>query len=63
MVQKIYSKMHPVSCKNTHHDVTDLVNRGMIKDILRTEQNFSTKYKFCLPVPQMTHLFCGGGNL
>ena len=55
--------MHPVSCKNTHHDVTDLVNRGMIKDILRTEQSFSTKYKFCLPVPQMTHLFCGGGNL
>ena len=26
-VQKIYSKMHPVSCTNTHHDVIiDLVN-------------------------------------
>ena len=26
VVQKIYSKMHPISCINTHHDVTDLVN-------------------------------------
>ena len=25
VVQKIYSKMHPVSCTNTHHDATDLV--------------------------------------
>ena len=24
--------MHPVSCSNTHHDVTDLVNHGMIKN-------------------------------
>ena len=23
--------MHPVSFINTHHDVTDLVNRGMVK--------------------------------
>ena len=23
--------MHPVSFTNTHHDVTDLVNHGMIK--------------------------------
>ena len=23
--------MHPVSCTNTHHDVTDLVNHGMVK--------------------------------
>ena len=23
--------MHPVSCTNTHHDVTDLVNHGIIK--------------------------------
>ena len=30
VVQKIYSKMHPVSCTNTHHDVTDLVNYGMV---------------------------------
>ena len=26
VVQKIYSKMHLVSCTNTHHDITDLVN-------------------------------------
>ena len=24
--------MHPVSCTNTHHDVTDLVNHGMAKN-------------------------------
>ena len=28
---KIYSKMHPVSGTNTH-DVTDLVNHGMVKN-------------------------------
>ena len=32
MVQKIYSEMHLVSCTNTHHAVTDLVNHGMIKN-------------------------------
>ena len=32
VVQKIYSKMHLVSCTNTHHDVTDLVNHGMVKN-------------------------------
>ena len=29
----VYFKMHPVSCTNTHHDVTDLVNHE--------KQNFS----------------------
>ena len=24
--------MHPVSCTNTHHDVTDLINHGMVKN-------------------------------
>ena len=32
VVQKIYSKTHLVSCTNTHHDVTDLVNHGMVKN-------------------------------
>ena len=32
MVQEIYSKMHPVSCTNTHHDVTYFVNHGMVKN-------------------------------
>ena len=32
MVQKKYSKMHPVSYTNTPHDVTDLVNYGMVKN-------------------------------
>ena len=30
VVQKIYSKMHPVSCTNTHHEDTDLVNHGLV---------------------------------
>ena len=30
-VQKIFSKMHLVSCTNTHRDVADLVNHWMIK--------------------------------
>ena len=24
--------MHPVSCTNTHHEITDLVNHGMVKN-------------------------------
>ena len=32
VVQKINSKMHSVSCINTHHDVTDVVNHGMVKN-------------------------------
>ena len=32
VVQNIYSQMHPVSCTNNHHEVTDLVNHGMIKN-------------------------------
>ena len=24
--------MHPVSCTNTHHDVTDSANHGMVKN-------------------------------
>ena len=31
VVQKIYSKMHLISCTNTHRDITDLVNHGMLK--------------------------------
>ena len=34
MVQKIYSKIHPVSCTNTDHDVTDLVNHGIVKNTI-----------------------------
>ena len=34
VVQKIYSKMHLVSCTNTHRSVTDLVNHGMVKNTL-----------------------------
>ena len=32
LVQKIYSKMYPVSCSNTRPDITDLVNHGMVKN-------------------------------
>ena len=30
--KRYIQKMHPVSCTNTHHDVTDLVNPGTVKD-------------------------------
>ena len=33
VVQKIYLKMHPVSCTNTYYDVTDLLIYGMVKNI------------------------------
>ena len=29
---KTHSKMHPASSTNTHHDVTDLGNHGMVKN-------------------------------
>ena len=29
---KDISKIHPVLCINTHHDVTDLANHGMVKN-------------------------------
>ena len=32
VVQKIYPKMYPVSCTNTHHDVTYLGNHRMVKN-------------------------------
>ena len=32
MVQKIYLKMYLVSCTNTHSDVTDSVNHGMVEN-------------------------------
>ena len=41
--------MHPISCINTHHDVTDLLNHGMVKiqklECLEKEHNFSMKQK------------------
>ena len=32
VVQNIYLKMHVVSSTNTHHDVRDLLNHGMVKN-------------------------------
>ena len=32
MVQKKYSNIHPASCTNTDHDVTDLVHHGVDKN-------------------------------
>ena len=48
VVQKIYSKMHPAFCTNTHQDVTDFLNYGLVKNTktwisLKTEHNFSKK--------------------
>ena len=44
VVQKIYLKMYPVSCTNTHHDVIYLLNRGMAKNTkmwISWEQNIT----------------------
>ena len=42
--------MHLFSCTNTHHDVTDFVDPGMVKyknlNILRTKDNFYEIKKF-----------------
>ena len=36
--------MHPVSCSNTYHDVTDLVNHGIVKTLkLEHLENGTTK--------------------
>ena len=53
--------MHLVSCTNdTHHDVIDLVNHGMVKNtktnISRTEHNFSMKQKNSEAAPQMANI-------
>ena len=57
---KIHSKMHPVSCTNTHHVVTGLVNHVMVKnkkDQIFWVQNitFLLNKKLLKPVSQMTH--------
>ena len=61
VIQKIYPKMHPVSCVKTHHDITDLVNREMVKNtkklyILRTEHSFSKKIKYILKLCHRWHI-------
>ena len=47
--------MHFVSCTNTHHDVTDLVNYGMAKNIkleyLENETELFYEMKKFLPCP------------
>ena len=40
--------MYPISCTNIYHDITDLVNQGMVENkknlnILRKENKFSAK--------------------
>ena len=44
VVQTIYTKMFPVSCTNSYHDVTDLLNHGMVKNTknwISWEQNIT----------------------
>ena len=52
--------MNPVSCNNIHHDVTDLVNHGMVKNtktLISLEQNiiFVRIKKNSSLAPPMTH--------
>ena len=47
----LWFKMYHVSCTNTHHDVTDLVNHGMVKNIktwISWEQNITFLLFLCL---------------
>ena len=57
-VRKIYSKMHPVSCTNTHHDVTDLIKHGIFEN---TETWISWERNIIFLRNKKT--FCRGGNL
>ena len=59
----IFKKIYPVSCTNTYHDVTDLVNHGIVKKtktVISCERNitFLRNKKFFQKL-----LFCRGRNL
>ena len=48
MIQKIHSKMHPISCADYHHDVITIEVEGMIENakkmnISLTELEFFVK--------------------
>ena len=45
-VSKHYSKMLPVSCTNTPHDVADFLNHGIVK-IKKLEYLENETYLFC----------------
>ena len=70
VVQKIYSKMHLVSCTNTHCDITDLVNDGIVKNTktwISSERDiiFLCNKKILNPCFRWHILlsFCSGDNL
>ena len=71
VIQKICSKMHPVSCTNTHHDVTDLVNHEIVKNTktwISWEWNITFLQNekipnLCLRRHILKLLFSSGGNL
>ena len=53
----MYSEMRPVSCIDTHHNVTIFVNHGMIENAKNwisrdKEHNFSMKLENSEPVSQ-----------
>ena len=60
MVQKIHSKMHPFSCINTHHYVTDLVNHGMVKN---TKNWISWEWNITSLLNKINFNFCLGWNI
>ena len=69
---KRYSKMHSVSYTDTHHDVTDLLNHGMVKNRktwISQERNITLLWnKKILNLHLRWHilsklLFCSGGDL
>ena len=69
VVQKIYSERHSVSCTNTHQDVGNCVNYGMVKNTktwIPWERNitFSKNKKILNLCHRWQKLFfCSRGNL
>ena len=59
MVQKIYSKMHPVSCTDAHLDDIDLLNHGMAENT-KTWISREGNIKFLTCASDYT--FCSRGN-
>ena len=54
--------MHPVLCTNTHYDVTDLVNHGMVK-VQKLEYLENGTYFFYETKKFLKLSFFSGGNL
>ena len=61
VIQKMYSKMHPVSCTNTHPDVTDLEIHGIVKNTetwVSWERNITFLWKILTSASDIVSDYC-----